>query len=92
MTSFSISLIKNGSLLEKGYSSNILGKGPIEALRLYVLFCEKHEPDWLLLNRPITTGTITNAYDVSAGETYTLVVDGFQIEELERATLGPIAV
>ena len=92
LTSFSISLIKNGSLLEKGYSSNILGKGPIEALRLYVLFCEKHEPDWLLLNRPITTGTITNAYDVSVGETYTFVVDGFQIEELERTTLGPIDV
>ena len=92
LAKFSISLIKDGSLLEKGYSSNILGNGPIEALRLYVLFCEKYMPDWLLLNRPITTGTITNAYDINAGETYILKVDGIHIQELVETTLGPIVV
>ena len=92
LSNFSVSLIKDGVLLEKGHSLNILTKGPIEALRHYVLFCEEFMPDWLLLNKPITTGTITNAHDICEGEWYTIKFEGLRIDELEKKTLGPIVV
>ncbi len=92
LSKFSVSLMRDGLLLEKGHSSNILAKGPIEALRRYVSFCEQFMPDWLLLNKPITTGTITNAHDICEGERYTLKFEGLYIQELEEKTLGPIVV
>ena len=49
-------------------------------------------PDWLLLIKPITTGTITNAYDICEGVRYTLKFEGLGIQELEERTLGPIVV
>ena len=83
LSNFSLTLVRNGEVVEKGHARNILGKGPVESLRAYVLFCEKYIKDWLLLDKPITTGTITNAYDVHEGEEYLLAFDNIQIEAIK---------
>ena len=80
---FSLTLVKNGEVVEKGHASNILGRGPVESLRAYVLFCENNIKDWLLLDKPITTGTITNAYDVNEGEEYLLAFEDIQIDAIK---------
>ena len=53
-------------ILEIGSAENILGEGPIKALRAYVNFCSDNE-EWLQLNSIITTGTVTDAYDMKKG-------------------------
>ena len=83
LSNCSLTLVKNGEVVEKGHASNILGKGPVESLRAYVLFCENNIKDWLLLDKPITTGTITNAYDVHEGEEYLLAFEDIQIETIK---------
>jgi len=83
LSNFSLTLVKNGEVVEKGHASNILGKGPVGSLRAYVLFCENNVKDWLLLDKPITTGTITNAYDVHEGEEYLLAFEDISIETIK---------
>ena len=60
---------KNSKLLEQGKAKNILEESPLSALRSYIEFCEKNL-DWLVLNGPITTGTITDAYDINKADVF----------------------
>jgi 2-oxo-3-hexenedioate decarboxylase len=78
---FSVTLKRNNQILEKGKASNILGSGPLMALRAYIEFCEKQK-NWLLLDRIITTGTVTDAYDMEEGMQYSIDIDKFNIGPL----------
>ena len=69
-----LTLGKNNSVLEQGNSKNILGESPLGALRSYVEFCEKNS-EWLILDGPITTGTITDAYDISEADVFSCELD-----------------
>ena len=71
---FNLTLRKNDNILERGKSSNILEKSPLAALRSYIEFCEKNS-DWLVLNGPITTGTITDAYDINKADVFSCELD-----------------
>ena len=71
---FNLTLRKNNKILERGKSSNILEKSPLAALRSYIEFCEKNS-DWLVLNGPITTGTITDAYDINKADVFSCELD-----------------
>ena len=71
---FNLTLRKNNNILERGKSSNILEKSPLAALRSYIEFCEKNS-DWLVLNGPITTGTITDAYDINKADVFSCELD-----------------
>ncbi len=71
---FNLTLRKNNNILEQGKSSNILEKSPLAALRSYIEFCEKNS-DWLVLNGPITTGTITDAYDINKADVFSCELD-----------------
>ena len=71
---FNLTLRKNNNILEQGKSSNILEKSPLAALRSYIEFCEKNS-DWLVLNGPITTGTITDAYDINKDDVFSFELD-----------------
>ena len=75
---FKISLMRNEKILETGRAENILGEGPIKALRAYVDFCSDNE-DWLQLNSIITTGTVTDAYDMKKGISFSINVDKFDL-------------
>lgn len=74
LKNFNLTLRKNNNILEQGKSSNILGKSPLSALRSYIEFCEKNS-DWLVLNGPITTGTITDAYDINKDDVFSCELD-----------------
>ena len=74
LQNFSLTLTKNNIILEQGNSKNILGESPLVALRSYVEFCEKNS-EWLILNGPITTGTITDAYDISKSDIFSCELD-----------------
>jgi len=74
LKNFNLTLRKNNNILEQGKSSNILEKSPLAALRSYIEFCEENS-DWLVLNGPITTGTITDAYDINKDDVFSCELD-----------------
>ena len=74
LKNFNLTLKKNNNILEQGNSKNILEEGPLAALRSYIEFCEKNS-DWIVLNGPITTGTITDAYDINKADVFSCELD-----------------
>ena len=74
LKNFNLTLKKNSKIMEHGKSKNILEESPLAALRSYIEFCEKNL-DWLVLNGPITTGTITDAYDINKADVFSCELD-----------------
>ena len=74
LRNFRLTLAKNNIVLEQGNCKNILEESPLAGLRSYIEFCEKNL-DWLMLNAPITTGTITDAYDISKSDVFSCELD-----------------
>ncbi len=74
LKNFNLNLKKNSKIMEYGKSKNILEESPLAALRSYIEFCEKNL-DWLVLNGPITTGTITDAYDINNTDVFSFELD-----------------
>lgn len=85
LTSFEIALMKDGAEVDRGHASNVLG-GPIQALRHLVRGLES-DPSGRGL-RPgdlITTGTVTRAFPVKAGERWTTRLHGLPVGGLDIA-------
>jgi len=79
LTSFEIALLRDGAEIDRGHASNVLG-GPVQALGHLVRGLEG-DPSGRGL-RPgdlITTGTVTRAFPVTAGESWTTRVSGLPI-------------
>ena len=74
LKNFNLILRKNNTILERGKASNILEESPLAALRSYIEFCEKNL-DWLVLDGLITTGTITDAYDINKADVFSCELD-----------------
>ena len=74
LKNFNLTLRKNSKILEQGKSKNILEESPLAALRSYIEFCEKNL-DWLVLDGLITTGTITDAYDINKADVFSFELD-----------------
>ena len=74
LKNFNLTLKKNSKVMEHGKSKNILEESPLAALRSYIEFCETNI-DWLILNGPITTGTITDAYDINKADVFSCELD-----------------
>lgn len=79
LSTFSIALYRDGMEVERGVGTNVLG-GPLAALHHLVVGIEARpsargiEPGDL-----ITTGTVTKACPVAAGETWSTVVEGLPL-------------
>jgi 2-oxo-3-hexenedioate decarboxylase len=71
LSSFEIDLKRNGVIADHGQSMNVLG-GPVSALRhlVNILAGDQVNPP-LAVGEIVTTGTLTRALPVSAGETWT---------------------
>ena len=84
LSSFSIELKRNGDVVDRGQASNVLD-GPLSALRhlVGVLADDPVNPP-LAAGEIVTTGTLTRAFSIVAGETW-----GTQ---LAGVALGPISV
>ena len=82
LSNFAIELSSDGGVVLQGHATNVLG-GPLEALRHLVRELESSAADDPL--RPgeiVTTGTLTDAPAVAAGQTWSTRLEGVALEGL----------
>lgn len=84
LPAFTVALACDGKLIERGGGANVL-EGPLSTIRhlIELLAEDPHNPP-LAAGDIISTGTLTRAYPVRPGETWTATPDGIA---LETATL-----
>jgi 2-oxo-3-hexenedioate decarboxylase len=77
---FEIDLERGGTLADHGLAANVLD-GPLSALRYLVdlLACDRGNPP-LAAGEIVTTGTLTRALPVAAGETWTTELSGIALD------------
>src|SRR5262249_424677 len=80
LSAFAIDLFRDGCLVDRGHSTNVLG-GPLSALRHLVgllPFAAINPP--LPAGEMVTTGTLTGALPVKPGETWRTALVGVAID------------
>jgi 2-keto-4-pentenoate hydratase len=83
LSAFEIDLLCDGRLMDRGRSANVLD-GPISALRHLVgLLARDGVNPPLAAGEIITTGTLTRALPVKAGETWSTALDGIALEGIQ---------
>lgn len=82
LNTFKLSLFCGDTLADSGCASNVLG-GPLSALRnaIEVLARDSHNPQ-ISAGEIVTTGTVTRAFPISAGENWRSAVRGAPFEGL----------
>jgi 2-oxo-3-hexenedioate decarboxylase len=93
LSGFEIDLRKDGALVDHGHSSNVLG-GPLSALRhlVDVLAQDPVNPP-LAAGEIVTTGTLTRAFPISAGSTWTTELTGVALDGIRvRVTAERVGV
>lgn len=80
LVNFSVTLSCNGKLMDHGRGANVLDS-PLSALRhlVDVLDMDPFNPP-LRAGEIITTGTLTRAFPVAAGETWSTEIDGIALD------------
>ena len=80
LSRFEIDLFRNGALADHGVAANVLG-GPLLALRHLVetLAQDPLSPP-LAAGEIVTTGTLTRAFPIAAGEEWTTKLAGVPLE------------
>lgn len=80
LSTFRIDLARDGMVLDQGRASNVLG-GPLSALRhlVEVLASDPVNPA-LAAGEIVTTGTLTRAFPVAPGETWTTELSGVPLD------------
>lgn len=83
---FDVQLQRDGALVATGRASNVLRDGPLGAVRhlVEVLSADPSSPP-LAAGEVITTGTLTNAYPISVGETWSTVISGLPLADIRLA-------
>lgn len=83
----SLALHRDGAPVAEGHARNVLG-GPLSALRFLVEEIERMRPgDALRAGEIVTTGTLTDAQPIAAGEVWTTTLSGIALGGL-RLELG----
>jgi 2-oxo-3-hexenedioate decarboxylase len=79
LETFEIELFRNGDLVDRGRAANVLD-GPLHALR-YLAAVLRDDPDHapLAAGEIVTTGTLTRAFPVAAGEVWTTRLAGIDL-------------
>ena len=80
LSTFEIDLFRNGVLADHGRAANVLD-GPVHAVRhlVEVLAADPVNPP-LAAGEILTTGTLTRAFPVAAGEVWTTALTGVALE------------
>lgn len=80
---FSIRLSRNGQEIDVGQAGNVLG-GPVSALRhLVEVIALDPEAAPLMAGEMVTTGTVTRAFPVMAGERWTTTLKGLDLPGMD---------
>jgi 2-oxo-3-hexenedioate decarboxylase len=80
LSTFRIDLMRDGVVVDQGQAANVLG-GPLSALRylIEVLASDPVNPP-LAAGEIVTTGTLTRAFPVAPGETWTTALTGVPLD------------
>ena len=79
LESFEIELFRNGERIDRGRAANVLD-GPLHALRhLAQVLAEDDKNPPLGKGEIVTTGTLTRAFPIAAGEVWTTRLHGFDL-------------
>ncbi|MBM0204570.1 hypothetical protein JNW90_16850, partial [Micromonospora sp. STR1s_5] len=80
LAGFEIALMRNGEVADHGRAANVLGGGPLTALRHLVEALADHSgAPPLAAGEIISTGTLTRALPIEAGETWSTSLKGVQL-------------
>ena len=80
LVNFNVTLSCNGKVMDRGRGANVLDS-PLSALRhlVDVLDMDPFNPP-LRAGEIITTGTLTRAFPVAPGETWSTAIDGIALD------------
>jgi 2-keto-4-pentenoate hydratase len=80
LPNFAIDLLRDGKVIDRGHSTNVLD-GPLSALRhLVSLLARDPVNSPLAAGEIVTTGTLTRAMPVTAGETWSTALQGVALD------------
>jgi 2-oxo-3-hexenedioate decarboxylase len=82
LESFSLTLSCNGAVREVGRGSNVLGSPLAAIAHLSAVLAKQSQYQPLQANEMITTGTLTRALSVHAGETWRTELEGIKLSGL----------
>lgn len=84
LSEFRTTLSRNGTVADEGHATNVLGGGPLMALGHLVQLIQTIETaPPLAAGELITTGTLTRALPISAGENWQARFDGLPLEIIQ---------
>ncbi|SDN33550.1 2-oxo-3-hexenedioate decarboxylase [Methylobacterium phyllostachyos] len=85
---FSVDLLRDGALAERGSGRNVMGKGPLAALSHLVDVLANDPPSPpLAAGEIITTGTLTDALPVALGQRWQARIDGLPLPDLDLTVI-----
>ena len=85
--SFEVTLERNGVAADQGRAENVLGGGPLSALRHLVgVLAEDPESPPLAPGEIVSTGTLTRALPIAPGETWSTTLTGLPLRGVSVAT------
>ncbi len=83
LQTFTIRLCRNGEPVDEGKAGNVLG-GPLSALRFLVEEIDRTRPaEALQAGEVVTTGTLTDAQPIAAGEVWSTILAGIGLDGLD---------
>ena len=85
LAEFTLALSCNEELLETGKGANVLGNPLASVVHLQHVLASQSKQLCLKANELVTTGTITSAYSVQPGQTWTSRLDGIDLRGLSVA-------
>ncbi len=81
LAAFDISLLRDGVVVDEGRATNVLGGGPLAALRHLVdVLAQDSESRPLAAGEIVTTGTLTRALPIAPGETWSTNLSGLSLQ------------
>ena len=80
-----MTLKKGGEVKDQGIGSNVLGSPLLALAYLVEVLSNQKESPSLQAGEIVTTGTLTDAHPVAAGETWSTDLHGFALRGLEVA-------
>jgi 2-keto-4-pentenoate hydratase len=83
LRTFTITLAKNGSVEAKGGGSNVLDSPLLVAVHLLQILKSQQRFEQIQAGEVVTTGTLTRALPIRAGETWTTELSGIEVPGLQ---------
>lgn len=88
LAAFTLALTCDGRLLETAKGANVMGNPLLAVVHLMQVLASQPPRQALQANEIVTTGTVTSAYSVQAGQTWQSVLEGIALPGLSVAFTG----